>query len=239
VRIIENKSDLIAFTDSPAPITKEQVMKHTRFHFTGDGPCFRIFGPKGRVTDKTVQVRESGKVQTWKTRPTHFRAPVKYGMYTSGAIRVIEGQDNTALFHTEHDCPLNGPDFPKTRAEVEALLAAQKQKAALASRTTKGADAPIEEFAFVVQAQKDALDPASLTYRAYRAGKGHFLVIAYVNVTDRWREVESIEGSDADDWASRYVAYCTNCAAQGIWPKSLAEFASEGTQESEARYGAD
>lgn len=32
--------------------------------------------------DKTpLRVRRNGKTQTWKTRPGHFRIPVKYGLY--------------------------------------------------------------------------------------------------------------------------------------------------------------
>ena len=33
-----------------------------------------------------LRVRVTGKCKTWKTRPTHFRLPVKYGMYESGYI---------------------------------------------------------------------------------------------------------------------------------------------------------
>ena len=33
-----------------------------------------------------LRVRVTGKCKTWKTRPTHFRLPVKYGLYESGYI---------------------------------------------------------------------------------------------------------------------------------------------------------
>lgn len=33
-----------------------------------------------------MRVRVSGKVQTWKTRPDHFKIPVKYGLYESGYV---------------------------------------------------------------------------------------------------------------------------------------------------------
>lgn len=37
--------------------------------------------------DKTpMRVRVSGKCKVWKTRPTEFKLPVKYGMYESGYI---------------------------------------------------------------------------------------------------------------------------------------------------------
>lgn len=31
--------------------------------------------------DKPVKCRRNGKTKTWKTRPTEFKIPVKYGMY--------------------------------------------------------------------------------------------------------------------------------------------------------------
>jgi len=33
-----------------------------------------------------IQVRRSGKTQTWKTRPNEFKIPVKYGLYESTYI---------------------------------------------------------------------------------------------------------------------------------------------------------
>ena len=33
-----------------------------------------------------VRVRVTGRCKTWKTRPTEFRLPVKYGLYQSLAI---------------------------------------------------------------------------------------------------------------------------------------------------------
>lgn len=41
----------------------------------------------GRNADgSAVRVRVSGKCKTWKTRPTEFRLPVKYGLYGHHAI---------------------------------------------------------------------------------------------------------------------------------------------------------
>jgi len=33
-----------------------------------------------------LRVRVTGKCKTWKTRPTHFRLPVKHGLYESTYI---------------------------------------------------------------------------------------------------------------------------------------------------------
>ena len=33
-----------------------------------------------------VRWRRNGKTKLWKTRPTHFRIPVKYGLYDYGYI---------------------------------------------------------------------------------------------------------------------------------------------------------
>lgn len=30
-----------------------------------------------------LRARKTGQCRLWKTRPTHFKVPVKYGMYTS------------------------------------------------------------------------------------------------------------------------------------------------------------
>lgn len=38
------------------------------------------------------RVRVNGAVKTWKTRPTHFRVPVKYGLSAHGHIDHINGE---------------------------------------------------------------------------------------------------------------------------------------------------
>jgi hypothetical protein len=54
------------------------------------------------VTERIVQVRPSGKCQTWKTRPDEFRLPCKHGLYESGEVN----ERNAASFHTVEDCPI-------------------------------------------------------------------------------------------------------------------------------------
>lgn len=44
-----------------------------------------------------VRVRASGRCKTWKTRPSEFRLPVKYGLYQSLAIT----HENAGDFLTE------------------------------------------------------------------------------------------------------------------------------------------
>lgn len=39
-----------------------------------------------------LRVRVSGKCQTWRTRPTEFRVPVKFGLYRSDAITHENGE---------------------------------------------------------------------------------------------------------------------------------------------------
>jgi hypothetical protein len=41
-----------------------------------------------------VRWRRNGKTKLWKTRPTHFRIPVKHGLYNYGYI----DQDNAHEF---------------------------------------------------------------------------------------------------------------------------------------------
>jgi hypothetical protein len=118
MRIQEDGGDIIITPDSPEPITKHEVMQRREFHYTGRGPCHRIFGPRGKTSDQVVRARESGRTQTWKTRPTEFRQPVKHGLSESSAIT----HTNAAHFHSSFDCPLGRPGFPRTREEAEALL---------------------------------------------------------------------------------------------------------------------
>lgn len=92
-------------------VTKKQAMaaKHGDiFHYGGPNPrgvmlpCARTVGPRGRVTERVVQARVTGRCATWKTRPDEFRLPVKHGLYESGAIT----HDNAAYWHRACDCAL-------------------------------------------------------------------------------------------------------------------------------------
>jgi hypothetical protein len=91
-------------------ITYEQALTAGEFHQEQSPPglagpfhqpCESVRGP--------VRWRRNGKTQTWKTRPTEFKIPVKYGLRTYDYIT----QDNAKLVHTVEDCPVE-----KIRAEL-------------------------------------------------------------------------------------------------------------------------
>ncbi len=83
-------------------ITKDQALSANTFHYVGRCNCTRTVGPRGGVTEKVTSCRRSGATKTWKTRPDHFRVPVKYGMYESGEVT----HDNASEWHTAENCPL-------------------------------------------------------------------------------------------------------------------------------------
>jgi hypothetical protein len=79
-------------------ITFEQALSSQEFHQTGgpDGrPCESINGP--------VRWRRNGKTQTWKTRPTEFKIPVKFGFYSYDYI--TQGDATGDYMHAAEDCP--------------------------------------------------------------------------------------------------------------------------------------
>lgn len=75
-------------------------MTADRFHKNG---CLLTTGPKGGEYVQIQRFRRNGVTQTWKTRPDHFRVPVKYGFKGYAEIT----HDNAEFYHTEQDCPLN------------------------------------------------------------------------------------------------------------------------------------
>jgi hypothetical protein len=83
-------------------VTKEQAVNPEVREFHEEG-CKRIVGKRGGVTLALVHWRRNGKTKTWKTRPTHFSVPVKYGLYGYGYIT----HDNAHEFHVAADCPLD------------------------------------------------------------------------------------------------------------------------------------
>ena len=85
-------------------ITKQQAIMADEFHYTGDHECSRTIGPRGGVTEKVVRVRRNGATQTWKTRPTEWRLPVKYGMRARDQFSIHHYE--AANWHTANDCPL-------------------------------------------------------------------------------------------------------------------------------------
>lgn len=84
-------------------VTKEQAMTASEFHYYD---CTKTVGPRGGVTIKQEVWRRNGSTKTWKTRPDHFRVPVKHGLYSYGYV----DHTNAHLYHTAEDCPLNQED---------------------------------------------------------------------------------------------------------------------------------
>lgn len=80
-------------------ITKKQAENASDFHA---GKCTRHIGPRGGITEKTETWRRNGQTKLWKTRPDHFRVPIKYGLYGYGYI----DHDNANQVHVPEDCPL-------------------------------------------------------------------------------------------------------------------------------------
>ncbi len=70
-------------------ITKEQAMSIGEVYFIITNPRNKYYGEirKGRV---------NGKCKTWKTRPSEFRLPCKYGMYEYFYV----DQDNAGEYWT-------------------------------------------------------------------------------------------------------------------------------------------
>ncbi len=69
-------------------ITREQALTENIFH-------------EPRNSKNCARWRRNGKTKLWKTRPTEFRVPIKWGLKTCGYLT----QENMHLFHTVEDCP--------------------------------------------------------------------------------------------------------------------------------------
>src|ERR1700722_3035140 len=85
-------------------ITKEQAIHCDNFHA---GPCTRVIGPRGKVTEHSENWRRNGVTQTWVTRPDDYRVPVKCGLRQYGQIR----PHGAHQVHASEDCPLNDPNY--------------------------------------------------------------------------------------------------------------------------------
>lgn len=86
-------------------VTKEQLFNAdgmVHLHYTGKHRCSKTVGPRGGVTVNVTEVRQSGSIKTWKTRPNDFHMPVKYGLRESWYV----DQDNAKDFHLASECPL-------------------------------------------------------------------------------------------------------------------------------------
>jgi hypothetical protein len=75
-----------------------QALRVSEFHTM----CHRSVGPRGGIKESSVIWRRNGQTKLWKTRPTEFRIPVKFGMYSFDYIT----QSEVAKFHSPDTCPL-------------------------------------------------------------------------------------------------------------------------------------
>lgn len=73
-------------------ITYEQALSADEFHLAH------------RMKGKVHRWRRNGTTKTWKTRPGHFRIPVKYGLYQYGYIT----HDTASHFHVAGHCQVEG-----------------------------------------------------------------------------------------------------------------------------------
>jgi hypothetical protein len=76
-------------------VTREQALTEREFHYDPEGHGDPCKGPRSNL------YRRNGATKTWKTRPTEFRLPVKFGLYGYHAIT----QDNATAFHAASECP--------------------------------------------------------------------------------------------------------------------------------------
>lgn len=89
-----------------APLTREEACSYAwhELHYTGNGPCTRTTGPRGGITESIVRVRRNGATQTWVTRPTEWRLPVKHGIRARGQFSIYH--HDAANYHPASRCPL-------------------------------------------------------------------------------------------------------------------------------------
>ena len=85
-------------------ITKDQALVGHEWH--DDGGCPSNPGSRGRDKGPIVW-RRNGATQTWVTRPTDFRLPVKHGLRDYSAVT----PDNNNI-HAAEDCPRVTRDEP-------------------------------------------------------------------------------------------------------------------------------
>ena len=78
-------------------VTREQAMTVGEFHY---GKCIRAIGPRGGEKLQQETWRRNGATKTWKTRPTHFSTPIKFGLYGYSYL----DHDNAGEFHVADGC---------------------------------------------------------------------------------------------------------------------------------------
>jgi hypothetical protein len=80
-------------------ITIDQARIEHEFH---RGECSVTVGPRGGVKSDLVRYRRTGATKLWKTRPTEFDTPIKFGMRGYDHLT----HNNAHEFHVPTECPL-------------------------------------------------------------------------------------------------------------------------------------
>jgi hypothetical protein len=86
--------------DTATPLTMQEALEADYFHY---GPvCAQIIGPRSGITYRVERYHRNGRTQTWRTRPTEYRVPVKYGLRGYGQIT----HHDADRFHPASRCPI-------------------------------------------------------------------------------------------------------------------------------------
>lgn len=81
-------------------ITREQAIQLRHGDELHVNPCVIHAGPRGGEKLKQERWRVNGVVKLWKTRPTHFRVPIKWGLKVCAYL----DHNNAHLFHLATEC---------------------------------------------------------------------------------------------------------------------------------------
>lgn len=82
-------------------ITREQALNlHSRAELHC-GECKHIISKRGAEQFKSEVWRVNGLTRIWKTKPTEFSVPIKYGF--NGPYSYVH-QDNADAFHLASEC---------------------------------------------------------------------------------------------------------------------------------------
>jgi hypothetical protein len=87
-------------------ITKAQALalRHgDELHYTGNGSCQRIIGPRGGITYRITRIRVNGKCQVWKRKSERFKLLIKYGLRCCAYMN----ENNAHEYHLPEACNLH------------------------------------------------------------------------------------------------------------------------------------
>lgn len=98
-------------------VTKQRLEEEgQRLRFHVNSVCWRSYGPRGGGNRRFEEWRANGQLKTWKTRPTDFRLPLKFGLKAFSQLTPRE----IGTVHFAHECPCD--DLPDSRGSLLMLL---------------------------------------------------------------------------------------------------------------------